>query len=249
MRWGPVAAAVIALLLASQVDVRGPSAGPAADIAVKVQLDGTLSVTEKVTVPAGQRLIRHIPLRIPAGTAQDRVYTIRDVKAAGAGTAELTGNQLVVSLRGGESALTYTVDGAVAELSGGQQVRWQLADGWDTELARITASVTAPVREMSSVECFAGPIGSSRQCTLSEIDDTGIVRVEQDGLKVGDRVDLAIQLPPGTVPANARFEQANGVADAFAFGPLAGIGFIVLALFPLLGGFVGGGCACATCAR
>jgi hypothetical protein len=209
--------------------------GPAADVALKILRDGTLSVTEKVTVPGGRQLVRRIPQRVSAGNNQDRVYTIRDAKAAGAGKAELTGDQLVLTLGGGESTVTYTVDGAVADLSGNQQVRWQLASGWDTDLAKVTASFIAPVRESSSVDCFTGPIGSSQQCSLSEVDDSGIVRVEQDGLKAGDRVDLAVRMPPGTVPANARFEEVARAANAFSLTPLVGIGSAALALLLILG--------------
>jgi hypothetical protein len=209
--------------------------GPAADVALKILRDGTLSVTEKVTVPGGRQLVRRIPQRVSAGNNQDRVYTIRDAKAAGAGKAELTGDQLVLTLGGGESTVTYTVDGAVADLSGNQQVRWQLASGWDTDLAKVTASFIAPVRESSSVDCFTGPIGSSQQCSLSEVDDSGIVRVEQDGLKAGDRVDLAVRMPPGTVPAIARFEEVARAANAFSLTPLVGIGSAALALLLILG--------------
>ena len=208
--------------------------GPAADVALKILRDGTLSVTEKVTVPGGRQLVRRIPQRVTAGNDQDRVYTIRDAKAAGAGKAELTGDQLVLTLGGGESTVTYTVDGAVADLSGNQQVRWQLASGWDTDLAKVTASFIAPVRESSSVDCFTGPIGSSQQCSLSEVDHSGVVRVEQDGLKAGDRVDLAVQMPPGTVPANARFAEVARAANAFSLTPLVGIGFAALALLLIL---------------
>ena len=209
--------------------------GPAADVALKILRDGTLSVTEKVTVPGGRQLVRRIPQRVTAGNDQDRVYTIRDAKAAGAGKAELTGDRLVLTLGGGESTVTYTVDGAVADLSGNQQVRWQLASGWDTDLAKVTASFIAPVRESSSVDCFTGPIGSSQQCSLSEVDHSGIVRVEQDGLKAGDRVDLAVQMPLGTVPANARFAEVARTANAFSLTPLVGIGFAALALLLILG--------------
>jgi hypothetical protein len=209
--------------------------GPSADIALKVLRDGSLSVTETVKVPGGQQLVRRVPLRVAAGDDQDRVYTIRDAKVTGTGKAEQNGDQLVLTLTGGESVTTYTVDGSVADLSGNQQVRWQLASGWDAELAQLTASFIAPVREASSVDCFAGPLGSSRQCSLSEVDHSGIVRVEQDGVKAGERVDLAVRLPPGTVPANARFEKTATVANAFSPTPLAGLGFGALAVFLILG--------------
>ncbi|MDT7727410.1 MAG: hypothetical protein QOI21_3986 [Actinomycetota bacterium] len=227
--------ASVAFLFPSQADVNSPDGGPTADVALKMLRDGSLSVTETVNVPGGQQLVRRIPLRVAAGEDQDRLYTIRDAKVAGPGKAEQDGDQLVLTLSGGESVATYTVDGAVADLSGNQQVRWQLASGWDAELTKVTASFVAPAPETSSVDCFAGPLGSGRQCSLSELDHSGIVRVEQDGLNAGERIDLAVRLPPGTVPANARFEQVKTVANAFSLTPLTGIGFAALALFLIAG--------------
>ncbi|WP_410661495.1 DUF2207 domain-containing protein [Amycolatopsis sp. lyj-112] len=225
----------------SQLGVRGelgllqPPAGAAANVAVKVERDGSLSITEKVTVPGGQHLVRRIPLRVPAGDGQDRVYGIRDAAVEGAGKAELTGEQLVATFDGGESTLKYKVDGSVADINGGQQVRWQVASGWDGELSRVSASFSSPTREMPTVDCFAGPIGSDRQCSLSETDHSGVVRIEQDKLPAGERVDLAVQLPAGTVPANARFEQIASVGGAFALTTLTGLGFGALALILILG--------------
>jgi hypothetical protein len=230
--WALTVAASAALVFPSQPEVTGPTA----DITLNVQRDGRLSVIEKVTVPAGQQLTGHIPLRVDAGNGQDRRYTIRDVKTDGAGTAELTGDQLVLSLRGGASTVSYTVNGAVTGLIGGRQVQWQLAGGWDTGLARITATFTAPVREMSSVDCFAGITGSSQRCTLSEVDPTGVARVEQDGLTAGDRVELTVGLPGGAVAANARFEQASVVFNAFALTVPVEVVFAVLAVFLVFGG-------------
>jgi hypothetical protein len=89
---------------------------------------------------------------------------------------------------------------------------------------------------MSFVDCFAGLTGSSQRCTLSEVDPTGVARVEQDGLKAGDRVELTVGLPGGTEAANARFEQASVVFNAFALTPPVEVAFAVLAVFLMFGG-------------
>ncbi|MCU1682069.1 MAG: Conserved putative secreted protein [Amycolatopsis sp.] len=215
----------------------GPSpTGPVVDVALKVDRDGGLSVTEKVTVPGGQKVVRSIPERVPASDGQDRVYTIKDPKATGAGSVSSGENQVVLTAPAGQTTLTYTVDGSVADLAGAQEVRWQVAGGWDTKLDRVTASFVAPLRATPTQDCFAGPVGSAVKCTLSEVDHTGIIRVEQDGLAVGHRVDLAVSMPLGTVPSNARFVQTATVANAFSLTPAVGIGFAVLALLLLLGG-------------
>jgi len=230
IKWASVAVVASAALMFPSRPV-----GPAVDVVLKTLPDGTLSVTETVSVPDGQQLVRHVPTRVAAGDDQDRVYTIRDAKVTGPGKAESTGDELLLTLGGGQSVVTYTVDGSVADVIGGQQLRWPVAGGWSAELTKVTASFTAPTPESSSVNCFAGPDGSSQRCSLSEVDDSGIVRVEQDGLKAGDRVDLAVRLPVGAVPANARFEEPVTISKAFLLTPLAGIGFGALALFLILG--------------
>ena len=215
---------------------QAPPEGVSADVALKIGRDGSLAVTEKVTVPGGQHAVRHLPLRVAAGDDQDRLYTVRDAKVEGAGKAEPGADVLTITLDGGESTVSYTVDGAVADVGDGQQVRWQVAGGWDVRLSRVTGSFIAPVREMSSVDCFAGTVGSDRQCTLAETDHTGVIRVEQDPLLQGERVDLVVRLPGGTVPSNARFASA-GVGGAFALTTAAVLGFGALALLVLLGAF------------
>ena len=232
---GPSAGPVLPNLPADQVkkpqlltgqDVRPPE-GATADVALKVQRDGTLSVTEHVTVPGGQQLVSRVPLRVPASDDQDRVFAVRDVKAEGA-TAELTGDQLVLTFPAGTSSATFTVDGAVADQNGRQQARWQVASGFDTPLAKLTASLLAPTPQLSPVDCFAGPVGSNQRCTLSELDHTGVVRLEQNDVRPGDRVDLLVGLPANTVPANAKFADIGLLANAFALTPLTGIAFAVL---------------------
>ncbi|MEU0536997.1 DUF2207 family protein [Amycolatopsis tolypomycina] len=207
-----------------------PPAGPVADVALKVLRDGTLSVTEHVTVPGGQQLVSRVPLKVPASDDQDRVFAVRDVKAEGART-ELTGDQLVLTFPAGTSSVTFTVDGAVADQNGRQQARWQVASGFDTPLTKLTASFIAPTPQLSPVDCFAGPVGSNQRCTLAELDHTGAVRLEQNDVRPGDRVDLLVGLPAGTAPANAKFADIGLLANAFALTPPTGVAFAVLLVF------------------
>ncbi|WP_242548034.1 DUF2207 domain-containing protein [Amycolatopsis sp. MtRt-6] len=204
-----------------------PPAGPTADVALKVLRDGSLAVTERVTVPGGQQLVSRVPLKVPASDDQDRVFAVRDVKTEGA-TSQLTGDQLVLTFPAGTSSVTYTVDGAVADQNGRQQARWQVASGFDTPLTKLTASLIAPTPQLSPVDCFAGPVGSNQRCTLAELDHTGAVRLEQNDVRPGDRVDLLVGLPAGTVPANAKFADIGLLANAFALTPLTGVAFAVL---------------------
>jgi hypothetical protein len=128
------------------------------------------------------------------------------------------------------------VDGAIDGQSGRQQARWQVASGFDAPLDKLTASFLAPSPQLSPVDCFAGPLGSSRRCTLAELDHTGVVRLEQDDVRPGDRVDLLVGLPPNTTPANAEFAAIGLLANAFALTPLTGIAFAVLLVLLVAGG-------------
>ncbi|MEU0793165.1 DUF2207 domain-containing protein [Amycolatopsis sp. NPDC005961] len=213
-----------------------PPEGATADVALKVLRDGSLEVTEKVTVPGGRQLISRVPLRVSAGDDQDRVFEAGNVKTEGAATSRLTGDQLVLTFTGGTSTVTYTVDGAIADQSGRQQARWQVASGFDAPLDKLTASFLAPSPRLSPVDCFAGPIGSNQRCTLAELDHTGVVRLEQNDVQPGDRVDLLVGLPANTVPANAKFAEVGLFATAFAFTPLTGVVFALLLVFLVAGG-------------
>ncbi|WP_290063199.1 DUF2207 family protein, partial [Amycolatopsis solani] len=215
-----------------------PPDGPIADVALKVLRDGSLSVTEKVTVPGGKQLTSRVPLRVPAGDDQDRVYAVRDVKTEGAATSQLTGDQLVLTFAGGAGTVTYLVDGAIADQGGRQQARWQVASGFDTPLTKLTASFLAPSPELSPVDCFAGPVGSSQRCTLAELDHTGVVRLEQNDVRPGDRVDLLVGLPANTAPATAKFAEIGLLANAFALTPLTGVVFAVLLVLLVAAGIL-----------
>jgi hypothetical protein len=217
-------------------EVQPTADGATADVALKVLRDGTLQVTEKVTVPGGRQLTSRVPLKVSAGDDQDRVFTARDIKTEGTATSRLTGDQLVLTFTGGTGTATFTVDGAIADQSGRQQARWQVASGFDAPVAKLTASFLAPSPRLSPVDCFAGPIGSNQRCTLAELDHTGVVRLEQNDVAPGDRVDLLVGLPANTVPANAKFADVGLFATAFAFTPLTGIVFALLLVFLIAGG-------------
>ncbi|MFI5612356.1 DUF2207 domain-containing protein [Amycolatopsis sp. NPDC051903] len=187
------------------------------------QPDGSVTVVERVTItaPATHR----IALRVPVTDDENRVYTVRDARVTGAGhLAEDAGG--VTASYTGDATLTYTVDGAVAA---GGQVRWPVTGGWDQDLTTLTARLRAP--GISTVDCFAGAVGSARHCTFSELGADGVATVEQDGLRGGDRVDLVVQVPPGALAGNARFVPVSPVAD-FLKGP----GIPLVALVVLLAG-------------
>lgn len=205
------------------------------NIALKLEKDGSLSVTEQVFVQAGKSMTRHAPLRIKAGDEQDRVFSIRDIEVSGKGSTEVTGDEFVMTLGEGVTTVTYRVEGAVTDVAGHQEMRWQVASGWDTKVRLLRASFIAP-DQPESVVCLAGALGSDSPCRSALTDSSQVLRVVQEGLPVGDRIDLTVNLPAGTVGANARFDDI-GTANAFALTTASGVGLGALVLV-LIGGFV-----------
>lgn len=213
----------------------GAAPGVAVEASLQVERNGLLTVTERIALPPGADADRDMDLRVRDDEHTERVFTVRDVRLSGAGTAEVDGDHLRLHLTG-PATVTYTVEGAVADVPGGQQARWLPAAGWHTDLATVTARFVAPSKSTTIQHCFAGPAGSLEECTLVETDHTGIIRLEQDGLARGERIDLTWVLPAGTVPATARFDRVTTPSTLFAItGPVA-LAFAVLGLVLLAGG-------------
>ncbi|MGH3761708.1 DUF2207 family protein [Actinophytocola sp.] len=206
------------------------------NIALKVERDGRLSVSEQVFVQARKTMTRHQPLLIRAGDDTDRVFTVEDVRVDGNGTTEVTGDEFVMRLGEGATTVTYTVDGAVTDAGGRQQVRWQVAGGWDVNLRLLRASFVAPDLP-SEVVCLAGRRGSEQPCSSAITDHGQVLRVVQEDLPAGERVDLSVMLPSGTVGGAGDAEFAEVTVSAFALTPVSGVGLGALAAV-LVGGFV-----------
>lgn len=205
------------------------------NIALKLERDGSLSVTEQVFVQARKTMTRRAPLRIKAGDDQDRVFTIRDVKVTGNATTEVTGDEFVMAFGEGATTVTYKVDGTVTDVAGHQEARWQVASGWDTKVRLLRASFIAP-DQPEAVVCLAGAFGTDSPCRSALTDSSQVLRVVQEGLPAGERVDLTVTLPAGTVGANGRYDDV-ATTNAFALTTASGVGLGGLVLL-LLGGFV-----------
>ncbi|WP_020667971.1 DUF2207 family protein [Amycolatopsis nigrescens] len=206
-----------------------PTLPQSAEIELKVQRDGALSVTEAISVPADAHLTRRVPLRVPAGNDRDRVLAVRDVAIEGRGDsdAEVTEDEFTVRLGGGTSVVRYTVDGAVGAAGDSLEVSWPLAGGWDGPLKLLRASFAAP-KIPKSVRCS---LDGTWPCLAAQIDHAGLTRFSQQNLAPGTRMDATVVLPPGTVPANAHVVPAATLAGAFVLTTpvaLAWAGFAVV---------------------
>jgi hypothetical protein len=191
-----------------------PTLPHSAEIQLKVERDGALSVVEAISVPSDATMTRRVPLRTASAHNRDRILGVRDIVIEGAGTSELTADEFIVKLRGGTSIVRYTVDGAISAGDGVVDVSWQLAGGWDTGLELVRASFAAP-RIPDAVNCLAGPPGSDLRCGAAQIDHSGLTRFSQRTLPAGQRMDVDVELAAGTVPANARLEPSKTLGGAF----------------------------------
>ncbi|MDX3190651.1 DUF2207 domain-containing protein [Streptomyces sp. MN03-5084-2B] len=229
-----LAGALLALALAA-----GPADQPplptvpqSAEIQLKVQRDGSLSVAEAISVPDGVTMDRRVALRVPAPHDRDRVYGVRDVVLEGRGTASVDKDTFTVHLTSGTSIVRYTVDGAVA----GDRVTWELAGGWNAELKFLRASFAAP-KIPTAVDCTVGDL----PCGAAQIDHAGLTRFSQQNLAAGQRMTATVELPAATVPANEVLVPAKTLGGAFVLtAPVgwawAGFGALLLVLAALVVG-------------
>ncbi|MEU8636832.1 DUF2207 domain-containing protein [Amycolatopsis sp. NPDC048633] len=201
-----------------------PTVPQSAEIQLKVERDGSLSVAEAISVPDGVTMDRRVPLRVAAPHHRERVYGVRDVVLEGSGTANVDQDAFTVHLTAGTSIFRYTVDGAVA----GNRVTWELAGGWSTDLKFIRASFAAPKIPVA-VDCAIGGF----PCAAAQIDHAGLTRFSQQNLAAGDRMTATVELPEHTVPANEVLVPAKTIAGAFVLTtPVAWawVGFAALLL-------------------
>ncbi|WP_347567590.1 DUF2207 domain-containing protein [Actinopolyspora sp. BKK1] len=213
--------------------------GVTSDVSLKLERDGKLSVTERVVVPSGPEVHRTVPLRQAAGEDVDRVFEIRGAEVSGPGSARVTDEELELTLPPGESTVEYQVVGAVADTRDDtQRVDWRASGGWDVAVQRTRISFISP-NPARSIDCRAGPVGSDDECADFRIGTTRGPRAEHTELGEGERIDFSVEVPEGTVPANAEFDETFGLDDAFGLSPavaaaLAGLGLLVIGGFGLL---------------
>ena len=203
-----------------------PPVFPRSDIVtMTLAPDGTLAVREVVAVPSAMTMTRTVPLH---------AFAVRDAAVSGNGSVQVTPDTMTIKLDGGAATVHYTVTGAVTEVAGKPQLRWQPISGWNEDLLLARVVLTTPGQPVA-VTCTAGPAGSTTPCRSVRTDAKSVTRATQLRMPAGDVMDLAATLESGTVkvPAPAAAEDTSG---PFALTWFSGTGLITL-LALLLAGF------------
>lgn len=195
--------------------------GAASRVAMKLERDGRLTVTERITARPGQQLTRTVPLRFATGKRSDRVFRVTESEVTGKGSASVRDDTFTVHVNG-SATVRYVVSGAVVDRPDHQEMRWQAFSGWDSRFDTVQVSLASPQRPRS-VDCVFGPPDSERHCTQAGATTAGFVLAEQSGLAPGDRLNLGVRLPAATVPANVLTARTsafalNGVTGTWLLG-------------------------------
>lgn len=223
-----------ALLIAPAARAQAPADGIALTADVKLSKDGNLEVAEKVTVPQGGRFHMALPLRVSLGDkGGERRFEVSDISSTGPGTATVDGEVFTVQAPAGTSSFTYTVHNTVSDAPGTQIFRW--TGVLQADVASFDASLISPSYRMGIIDCKVGPQATAHKCDAN-IEPDGVLTMHETNLRSGDIVDLTLQLPPGTVPANADISDGSSNGPFSITAPvLIAFGVLIVALLALAG--------------
>ncbi|MFI6320942.1 DUF2207 domain-containing protein [Nonomuraea sp. NPDC050556] len=206
------------------------AAGKVADEAVDLELKpgGVLHVKETITVEGGP-VARTLLTRVSAGDVNDRLFRISGFK----GDGKLTGDTITVNP--GKAVFEYDVAGAVAPITGGEELNWFAAGGWDGPVAKASVHVKGP-GGVQSLSCFAGDLSSRIGCTEASMDHTGVdADFGQQGLGPGQVLTVVVGFPAGASGGKPILEKRFSLAGAFTLDTVTG-GALAGLLVLLLGG-------------
>ncbi|MFI9505674.1 DUF2207 family protein [Nocardia sp. NPDC052566] len=236
-RGGAAAALVLAtagLVGAGPVaDAQPAPSGVTITADLKLDRNGVLEVAEKITVPPDGNFRMSVPLRVTMGDNIERVFKVTDVDTKGAGTANVAADQFTIEAMPGESSFTYSVHNTVSDAPGSQLFHY--LGVLNADIASINATVISPSYQVAIVDCKLGPVGNARPCANVHTEVDGVLYLDQTDLHRGDAIDLTLQLPPGTVPANADIRDTSDSGPFSITAPvLVAFGVLLLALAGLV---------------
>jgi hypothetical protein len=218
-----VSGAVFVLLLAGVVIFA--AAGPAGaqteairsyDVAIQVQKDGSILVTERIEYDFGSTehhgIFRDIPNRLTYDNRSDRVYPIDVVSvSASPGTPaqyETSQSGPIFQIKIGDPdrtitgdhvyTITYRVDGAINHFADHDELYWNVTGNqWAVPIEQVRSTVAIP-GAIGRVACFAGEFRSSLPCDQSDFTgDTATFAATNLGPFQG--MSVVVGFPTGVV--------------------------------------------------
>ena len=229
------------------------------DVAININDDGSLDVTERIDYTFTDRshgIYRIIPNRYPVtepftpessettiDESYDRVVAIEDIQVtspSGAPTdVEESQEGSVLSLRVGDPdrtiigaqsyVITYRVEGALNSFAEYDELYWD-AIGTEWSVPIRQATVRVDAPAVDDARCFTGALGSAGRCAEPRASRSTSVQAKQDGVGNGAGVTVVVAMPKGAVDVPPPvYEQRWSLQRAFSVTP-ATIGAAVAAL-------------------
>ncbi|MBO2454871.1 DUF2207 domain-containing protein [Actinomadura barringtoniae] len=242
---------------AAQAAPAAPQAAPAAservvkdDVLLQVGKGGVTHARETIVYEfAGKNeLRRSFVTRIHDSVTKDRVFKVENVKATSpdGGPANVStsssGTTTNVKVSGGQGTgrhtivLEYDVRGAVAQIGGGEELRWTAIGGWKVPVddAQATVGGGTPIR---SINCFSGALDSSLGCSQFYFSDHAHTQAlfKQGRLLPDEYMTVIVGYPAGATGGKAIYERRHTAATAFSVNGVTGTALLAL-LILLLGG-------------
>ncbi|WP_028649967.1 DUF2207 domain-containing protein [Nocardiopsis sp. CNT312] len=218
------------------------------DLRLDLDAEGVLHGRETLRFEGGapEAFTRALTETMIYDTEHDRAYEVRDVAASdGGGTllevrTEAEDGRLYATVETGGAdtvVLTYRVEGAVSQVTGGVQLEWRAVGAYSHPVRTTDVTVTAPMPP-EGLSCLAGEPRSAIYCTASDLGtDSDVAHFLQVDMEPSDRLDIAVSYPPGTAEGEPFLERRWTLGSAFAVTPWTASVFGLL-LLVLIGGLV-----------
>ncbi|MFC6080202.1 DUF2207 domain-containing protein [Sphaerisporangium aureirubrum] len=223
-------AAVLAVLAVPLAAPASAEAGRVSRTSMTMELrpGGVLHVKEQITYTGQVR--RTLLTRTRHDDANDRLYRLSGFK--GQGTLD---GDTITPKGDGTATFEYDVTGAVTPVTGGEELRWFAAGGWDAPVDTAVVALAGPA-PLQSLSCFAGDLTSAIGCTSVSMDEGGTrAEFEQQGLGPGQTFTVVAGFPVGTTGGKPILERRFELASAFTLNTVTG-GALAGLLVLMLGG-------------
>jgi len=187
-------------------------------VAIRVEPDGSLRVTETIDYDFGSSshhgIYRDVPTTLRYDDRYDRAYPLRvlGVTATGGASADYEVESVpggITRIRIGDPdrlvtgdhtyGITYAVDAALNGFADHDELVWNaIGTQWTVPIEHAAVRVEAP-GPITAVACQEGPYGSGFPCTRARKAGTSATFGE-DGLGPGEGMTVVVALPTGVVP-------------------------------------------------